>query len=866
MTYGDKTEEKASDLIENKSGHLIKMVQEHLPRSKRFSSTIGYFYLSGLRDLVNDFAEMDQIRLLIGNTNTHDTIEQLVEAHSHIEPVADELEARKFSKRSERTGIAMQTADKIRDTLGLMDQIKGNERLATLLIELLKAGKLQVRVYTRGRLSGRAHIFDYRSPSEQPGIAIVGSSNLTLGGLPDSTELNTIVRDSEKIGNHAALTKWFDHLWDDSQDFHAMLMHELDQSWAARPVSPWDIYLKTLHSLVSARDDNGEDILFDDEITRGLADFQRVAAKQAVSLIRHNNGCFVSDVVGLGKSFVGAAIVKHFERSESRRALIICPKPLEEMWIRYNERYELNAAIVPTSLLLTSENGIDLFDRYPDRDLILIDESHGFRNAESQRYEALSTYLQADDRKVCLLTATPRNSRAWDIFNQIKLFHPEDVSQLPIDPPDLRAFFKGVEDGKKSINDVLRHVMIRRTRRHVLRWWGVTEDSRVPMVELDDDCARPYLTGEKRCFIRVGDRENFFPRRVLETVRYSIEETYAGLYGEIRNKLGGPSNGNGGMALTYARYGLWRYLKPEFCDDDRYADLRRTGKSLRGLIRVMLFKRLESSVAAFRVTVERLLQRHELFAMAIERGVVPAGESAEALLGKAGREDDADILEHLTSLTQNYRIIDFDSDRMIKDLRNDIAVLRSLLGLTEPITAARDDKVQKLMTRLSSGEWAGRKLLIFTQFADTAEYLGSVIDPHGSREDVEVMFGQDKSKARVVGRFAPKANPAFAPRPDVSEIMILVATDVLSEGLNMQDCDLMVNYDLHWNPVRLIQRLGRIDRIGSDHEEIRAVNFFAGDRHRAESRHSDFATTANSGDPSDHRRRRSDSRRERKIE
>lgn len=815
----------ASDIIDNREARLAQVVREYLPKSRRLSSAVGFFFLSGLREFGDALAGVDEIRLLIGNTSTRETIEQLAEAHNHIEPISDEIESRRFSKRSERAARVRQTADHIRESLALMDQSESDERIATLLIELLKAGTLRVRVYTRGRLNGRAHIFDYRSPAQGKGIAVVGSSNLTLAGIEDPTELNVIVRDSDGMENHSALTEWFERLWNEAQDFDALLMQELEASWAAMPVSPWDIYLKTLYALVKARGDETEDALFDDEITRSLADFQRVAVKQAVSLIRRYNGCFVADVVGLGKSFIGAAIVKHFERSEGRRALIVCPKPLEEMWSRYNERYGLNAAVVPMSMLLTSDRGIDLFERYPDRDLVLIDESHGFRNPDSQRYEALSTYLQADDRKLCLLTATPRNSRAWDVFHQFKLFHPEDMSELPIDPPDLKAFFKGIEDGTKSIKDVLRHVMIRRTRRHILRWWGVTEDSRLPMVELDDDAARPYLTGEKRCFIRVGDRENYFPKRVLETVRYSIEDTYEGLYGEIRGKLGGPTSGTGGMALTYARYGLWQYLRPELRDDDRYADLRRTGKSLRGLIRIMLFKRLESSVAAFRVTLERLLQRHELFARAIEDGMVPAGEDAEALLGRAGREDDADILDRLASLTQSYFVTDFHADRLLKDLRNDIVVLRSLLGLIEPITSDRDDKVQTLVSRLRADEWAGRKVLLFTQFADTAEYLGRVIDPDGTRDDVEVMFGQDKSKARVVGRFAPKANPAFAPKKDAPEIMILVATDVLSEGLNMQDCDLVVNYDLHWNPVRLIQRLGRIDRIGSVHEEIYAVNF-----------------------------------------
>lgn len=814
-----------TDVLATKDVRLAEVLCELLPQSRRFSSAVGFFFLSGLREIGDALASVDEIRLLIGNTSTRETIEQLAEVHNHLDPITDELESRRFSKRSERAERVRQTAEHIRDSLALMDQSERDERITMLLLELLRSGKLRVRVYTRGRLNGRAHIFDYRRPAPEKGIAVVGSSNLTLAGLEDPTELNVIVRDSDGMENHTALTEWFDRLWDEAQEFDALLMQELEASWAAKPVSPWDIYLKTLYALVKARGEERDDALFDDEITRSLADFQRVAVQQAVSLIRRYNGCFVSDVVGLGKSFIGAAIVKHFERSEGRRALIVCPKPLEEMWTRYNERYGLNAAVVPMSMLLTSGRGIDLFGRYSDRDLVLIDESHGFRNPDSQRYEALSTYLQADDRKLCLLTATPRNSRAWDVFHQVKLFHPEDMSELPIDPPDLKAFFKGIEDGTKSIKDVLRHVMIRRTRRHILRWWGVTEDSRLPMIELDDDEARPYLTGEKRCFIRVGDRENFFPKRVLETVRYSIEDTYEGLYGEIRGKLGGSTAAGGGMALTYARYGLWDYLRPELRDDDRYADLRRTGKSLRGLIRIMFFKRLESSVAAFRVTVERLLQRHELFARAVEGGMVAAGEDAEALLGKAGKDDDADILDQLASITQSYYITDFDSEKLLRDLRNDIAVLRSLLGLTEPITADRDDKVQTLISRLRSSEWDGRKVLLFTQFADTAEYLGRVIDPEGVREDVEVMFGQDKSKARVVGRFAPSANPAFAPKESDSEIMILVATDVLSEGLNMQDCDLVVNYDLHWNPVRLIQRLGRIDRIGSEHDEIHAVNF-----------------------------------------
>jgi len=813
-----------TDVIDNRETYLARKILTTLPQSKRLSSAVGFFFLSGLREVAEGLASVDKVRLLIGNTSTRETIEQLAEAYHHLDPVNQAVEGRWHSKRTERSARLRDTADSLRESIAMMDQGTQDERLIRLLIEMCRSKRLQTKVYTRGRLNGRAHIFDYRNTDKEPGIGIVGSSNLTLAGVQDPTELNVVVRDTEGIRNHAALTEWFDRLWDEAQDFDPLLMQELEASWAAKPVSPWDIYLKTLYTLVQSRGDDETDALFDDEITQSLADFQKVAVQQAVSLIRRHRGCFVADVVGLGKSFIGAAIVKHFERTERLRALIICPKPLEGMWKRYNERYALNAAVVPMSLLMTSERGIDLFESYPDRDFVLIDESHAFRNAGSQRYEALSTYLQAEDRKLCLLTATPRNSRARDVYNQIKLFHPEEMTDLPIDPPDLQLFFQGVEDGTFSLKDVLRHVMIRRTRHHILRWWGITSDTRQPMVELNDEQAEPYLTGEKRCFIRVGDRENYFPRRELSTIRYSIEETYEGLYTTIRNKLGGPAIVPGTDALTYARYGLWEYLEPKHKDDDRYADLRRAGKSLRGLIRVLLFKRMESSVVAFRATVERILQRHVLFAKALEEGLLPAGEEADALLGKAGREEDDAIVDGLASLKQNYVLSDFDAESLQQDVAKDILVLRSLLQLTEPITMEEDDKLQTLLSKLDT-EWSGRKVLIFTQFADTAEYLSEAINPGGTRPEVEAIFGQNKSKAKIVGRFAPNANPTLAPRDSSEEITILVATDVLSEGLNMQDCDLVINYDLHWNPVRLIQRLGRIDRIGSEHEQIYAANF-----------------------------------------
>ena len=242
--------------------------------------------------------------------------------------------------------------------------------------------------------------------------------------------------------NHAELVRWFDDLWKESEDFDEALMHEMQQSWAMAPVRPYDIYMKTLYTLVKDRleGEDDTDILWDDEITKRLANFQKVAVRQAVQIIRDTGGGFVADVVGLGKSYIGAAIVKHFERTDHARPLIICPAPLVDMWERYNEVYQLNARVLSMGYLRGDNGGANLLlddVKYKDRDFLLIDESHNLRYPDTQRYKVVQAFL-ATGRRCCFLTATPRNKSAWDVYHQIKLFHQDDKTDLPVDPPNLK--------------------------------------------------------------------------------------------------------------------------------------------------------------------------------------------------------------------------------------------------------------------------------------------------------------------------------------------------------------------------------------------------------------------------------------------
>ena len=277
--------------------------------------------------------------------------------------------------------------------------------------------------------------------------------------------------------------------------------------------------------------------------------------------------------------------------------------------------------------------------------------------------------------------------------------------------------------------------------------------------------------------------------------------------------------------LTYARYGLWHYIKPEKQKREPYASLQRAGATLRGLIRILLFKRFESSVFAFKETVRRLLVVHERFLKALDEGFVPAGDDAQAILYEPNQDEEQDLMDALRKVSGRYDIADFDLPKLKTAIAHDVKLLKKMLELVEPITPEQDAKLQKLKECLGKKPLKDGKRLIFTQYADTARYLYENLNPGGKRDDIDVIYSGDKSKMRVVGRFAPKANPQYQRPAGEAELMTVVATDVLAEGLNLQDCDNIINYDLHWNPVRLIQRFGRIDRIGSDHDVVYGFNF-----------------------------------------
>ena len=367
---------------------------------------------------------------------------------------------------------------------------------------------------------------------------------------------------------------------------------------------------------------------------------------------------------------------------------------------------------------------------------------------------------------------------------------------------------------------------MRRTRLHILKYYGFDEKTDEPV---DPNNFAPYISGEKRAYIKVGEDKNFFPIRNVDTIRYSISDTYQGLYQEIRNSLGKVNFDHTQdpipNQLTYARFALWHYVEKDFQIKEPYRELHQAGASLRGLMRILMFKRFESSVYAFRMTVGRLIKIHEAYLISLGNDIIPAGKDAQQILYGSDKYSEQDLIDALENVAQQYEAENFDLDRLKNHIEHDLGVLNYIYSLVNEneIPPEKDEKLQTLIKKLDAEPLNSGKVLIFSESAETVDYLFENINPEDDKSIRKASTGGEK-KNLLVNRFAPKANN-YSLKPSETEINTMIATDVLAEGLNLQDCDKVINYDLHWNPVKLIQRFGRIDRIGSTYDEIFGFNF-----------------------------------------
>ena len=832
---------------------LLPALQETLRLSSRADFCIGYFNLrgwGGLAPLVDSWQPEDgPCRVLIG-------MQRL--PHYDLREALSLVDRPSGMDNQTAHRLRVQLAEQLRQQLTIGAPTNVDERTLRQLAAQLRSKKVVVKLFLRHPLHAKLYLL-FRNDPINPIVGYLGSSNLTFAGLAGQGELNVDVLDHDAA---LKLKGWFEDRWNDRLcvDITDELLQIIEESWAREAlIPPYHVYLKMAYHLSHEARAGLAEFRIPKVFGDRLFDFQAAAVKIAAHHLNKRNGVLIGDVVGLGKTLMATAVARIFEDDYGLETLIICPKNLVPMWEDYVYQYQLRARVLSLSRVLGE---LPSLRRYR---LVIIDESHNLRNREGRRYRAIQEYVRANESKCILLSATPYNKTYLDLSSQLRVFV-EDDQDLGIRPERLLRELGEVEFSRlhqasprtlaafdfsehaDDWRDLMRLYLVRRTRSFI-------QDN---YAETDQKTGRKFLTYE-------DGTKSFFPTRVPKTVKFAIDESdsndqYAKLYSQ---RVVDTVND-----LYLPRYGLGNYVAdnpetpPTVAEERQIDDLSRAGKRLMGFCRTNLFKRLESSGAAFLQSVERHVLRNYVFLHAIRNGLpLPLGTQDAEMLDSRFTDEDVDEArgtlfdpddeqqEEVQDTGGARTAADFEaraaeiyaeyegrykkrfkwlrSDLFLStlesELQSDTTALFNLLqtyGAWDPEHDAKLDALHTLLTET----FPDRKVLVFSQFADTVLYLEAQI----KRRGVEAMSGVTGNSAdptQLAWRFSPKSNQRPGQGQPERELRILIATDVLSEGQNLQDSHVVVNYDLPWAIIRLIQRAGRVDRIGQKAEEILCHSF-----------------------------------------
>ena len=844
-------------IFDNIEQDLLPALRETIGVSERADFCVGYFNLRGWKQIdshIEGWAGGDGhcCRLLVGMQRLPEEELRLAMSLSDSDSGIDQGEAVRLKKK---------LAEEFKEQLTIGAPTNQDETALRRLAHQIREKKVRVKLFLRYPLHAKLYLL-FRPDPNNPATGFLGSSNLTMAGLSRQGELNVDVLDHDACQK---LAKWFEDRWKDRWclDISDELVTIIEESWAREElIPPYHIYLKIAFHLSHEARMGLSEFTIPRDFRGKLFDFQKAAVQIAAHHINKRGGVLIGDVVGLGKTLMATAVARIFEDA-GLETLIICPKNLVKMWEDYKDRYRLLARVVSTSRVMQVLPNLTRFR------LVLIDESHNLRNREGKKYRAILEYIQKNDSKCILLSATPYNKTYLDLSNQLRLFVPEG-DDLGIRPERLlramgeQEFLRRYQCPVRSLaafeksehaddwRDLMRLYMVRRTRSFI-------KDN---YAEADPASGQKYLVYED------GTKAPF-PIRVPRTVTFDLKEgdpldQYAQLYAtDVVNDIN---------SLHLPRYGMANYVAPSPSKPPTPREaatitaLSRAGKRLMGFCRTNLFKRLESSGQAFLLSVERHVLRNFVFLYALENAKpLPIGTQDAEMLDSRFSDEDADDVEdpvadeeeegeeqgsppgrdRLELLSEDdfraraasvYRLYESAFRKrfrwiasehfaasLAEHLREDCARLIGIIQKCGVWEASKDRKLlalHKLLTKTHSKD----KVLIFTQFADTVDYLETQLKALKLGQ-AEGVTGQSPDPTALAWRFSPASNEKRGDVDASQELRVLVATDVLSEGQNLQDSSIVVNYDLPWAIVRLIQRAGRVDRIGQKAEKILCYSF-----------------------------------------
>ncbi|KAA6328875.1 RNA polymerase-associated protein RapA [termite gut metagenome] len=722
--------------------------------------------------------------------------------------------------QAEVVKLKKKLAQEFKEQLTIGTPTEADEKALRKLSRQMKDKKVAVKLHLRHPLHAKLYLA-YSNDVRVPIVGFLGSSNLTLAGLAKQGELNIDVLEQDAAGK---LSQWFSDRWNDRWciDITEELIEIIDNSWAAdKLVSPFHIYLKIAYHLSREARAGINEFKLPKVFQKELLEFQQKAVLVAAHHLNKRDGVVIGDVVGLGKTIIATALAKLFEDDFFLETLIICPKNLIEMWEGYVHKYQLRAKVIS---IYQVQSILPNLRRYR---LVIIDESHNLRNEQGNRYRAIKSYLEENDSKLILLSATPYNKSYLDLSNQLRLFISDDKDlgispeqyidslggQVQFSARHTETFIRSIKAFEKSAfaddwRELMRLYLVRRTRSFIKNNYS----------ETDPTNGRKYL-------LFADGAKSYFPDRIPKRVEYVFDpddpqDQYAKLYSA---KVVDSING-----LGLPRYGLKQYLnekplvKATKEEELIMQNLSRAGKRLIGFCRTNLFKRLESSGYSFLLSLSRHILKNYLFVYATQNHLpLPIGKNISQNLDDYLEDSDTDddgttnnlslILKEETYLQKAKELYElfagneykkrfdwirseFFTPALQQNLINDSKEIIKILEYGKDWNPTEDRQLNALHTLLTETH-KNDKVLVFTQFADTAYYLTEQLKKRGVKQ-IENVTGENENPTALAHRFSPHSNQKSDEIKGGQELRILITTDVLSEGQNLQDAHIVLNYGI----------------------------------------------------------------------
>ena len=772
--------------ITNEGENTLKERFRVLLRDTRlFDVLVGYFYTSGFYALYQSLEDTEKVRILIG-INTNKQTSDLI--HQSLSPVQGSFQF-SYSEAKEQFSKALA------EEMGASEDNSDVEDGVSKFQEWLSNGKLEIKAYPSEKIHSKLYIMTFVQDAMDVGRVITGSSNFTQAGLVGNLEFNVELKNR---GDYEFALAKFNELWANAVDVKDDYLDTIrTKTWLNNDITPYELYLKFLYEYFKEKINIDLDSIDQEYVPENFLDlaYQREAVQDAKRKLEEYGGVFISDVVGLGKTYISAMLANELD---GRNLVIAPPSLLDEnnpgSWPNVFRDFKVS---VKTESLGKLDNLIKQgTHQYKN---IFIDEAHRFRAEMNITYEKLAQICRG--KRVILVTATPLNNTPSDILSQIKLFQKSKKSTIP-NLSNLEKFFSGLAkklnglDRQENYDEymevvagnarevrekLLKYLMVRRTRSEITRYF--TKDLEKEGLKFPD------VADPEPILYQLNDNEDHVFSRTIELVT---------------------------KKFNYARYTPMLYYEGKITQPEKLAQ-----QNMRKFMKILLVKRLESSFHAFNMTLARFIKSYERFLDQFCKGDVYVSKKYVGQLFELLENDDDEAVQRLIDedKARKYRASDFNPD-FRKHLDSDLSVLKEIEMLWKSID--RDPKLLTFVDILSSRQiLKDNKLIIFTESRETAEYLEEELKKHFPGK-VICFSGSSGAAIRneVISNFDDRA--AYKK----NEYRLLITTEVLSEGVNLHRSNVVINYDIPWNPTRLMQRAGRINRVDTKFDTIYTFNFF----------------------------------------